>query len=73
MIEWVEGKAPAVACAYSLATSYPARVRSEKSHGATLESLGLGGGGTLFLQEEDDDEGAGPTVPRFAIHVGSSR
>ena len=56
VIEWVEGEAPAVG-AYSLATSYPARVLRDADHGATLESLGLGGGGTLFLQEEDDDEG----------------
>ena len=69
VIEWVEGEAPAVG-AYSLATSYPAHVLGEADHGASLEALGLGGGGTLFLQEEDDDDGAGPAVPRFAIHVG---
>ena len=70
VIEWVEGEAPAVG-AYSLATSYPARILREADHGATLESLGLGGGGTLFLQEEDDDEGQDQRCRASPFTLGS--
>ena len=70
VIEWVEGEAPAVG-AYSLATSYPARVLGAQDHGATLESLGLGGGGTLFLQEEDDDEGQDQRCRASPFTLGS--